>query len=317
MTNSSLTATLETMETRRIDLWLAFVVTFIPPTAAALGLVMAWTGQLVPTPTHLLTMLGLHAVSLLGVEMGFHRLFAHRAFKAGRGLKIFLAVAGSFAFQGPPLWWASIHRKHHQHSDQPGDPHSMYLSDPQRRLTLRGILHAHIGWIWTARSIGRGGFANRAKDLYQDKDLLWIHMRYPLFLSASLVLPPLVFGLLQGAQSALLAFIWISLARVFFANHLTYWCINSVTHGVGTRAYDTPDRSTNVGALTFFTFGQSWHNNHHAYPASAVMNHQRWQLDPGAWCLAVWEKCGWATNVIRPPLDVLDRKRNSRKAPLT
>lgn len=298
------------LQTRAVDLFLAVVVTFMPPAAFALGIWLWYRGVLVPGPVEFATMLLLHALSITGVELGFHRLFAHRSYKASRGLKVALACLGSLAFQGPAIWWASIHRKHHRYSDQEGDPHSMYLFDPEGKCTLRGAVHAHIGWIWSARSVGRGGFARYARDLYLDRDLFRVHMSYPYFMLTGFALPALVSGLVHGSwQGALCGLLWGGFARIFFANHLTYWCINSVTHGVGSRAYCTNDRSTNLPALALFTLGQSWHNNHHAFPASSVMGHRPGELDPGAWLLRLFCKLGWVHRMIVPRPELMERKR--------
>ena len=286
---------------RTIDLVLAFVVTFIPP-LAFIGGVWAWAaGVLVPGPVELGTMVVLHALGIMGVELGYHRLLTHRSYKARRGLKIALAALGSMAFQGPVIWWSSIHRKHHKHSDAPGDPHSMWVSGRTGEFTWRGALHAHVGWIWSGRSVGRGGFAELAGDLYRDRDLFWIHMHYHHFMLAGFALPALVGGLALGTwQGALGGLLWGGFVRVFFGNHLTYWCINSVLHGVGSRPYETRDRSTNFWPLSLVTFGQGWHNNHHACPPAAVMGHRARELDPGAWILFLFRRLGWVDRIILP-----------------
>ncbi len=300
----------EASETRLVDLVFAFTVTFLPPLAFVLAMVLWWRGVLVPGLLEPAVMLVMHVLCVVGVELGFHRLFSHRSYKPSRGLKVALACLGSMAFQGPVIWWASIHRKHHNYSDQPGDPHSMYLFDPQGRWTFRGAVHAHIGWIWTGRSVGKGGFARYANDLYRDRDIFWIHMHYFYFLTAGFVLPALVTGLAYGGwKGAVSGLLWGGFIRIFVMNHLTYWCINSVTHGVGRRDYDTTDHSTNVPLLALVTLGQSWHNNHHALPAAAVMNHKPWQLDPGALLLHAFQRLGLVREMTLPRPDLLDRRR--------
>lgn len=286
---------------RRIDLVLAFVVTFLPPAAFAAG-VWAWAaGALVPGAAVLVTMVLLHALTIMGVELGYHRLLTHRSYKASRGLKIALAGLGSMAFQGPVIWWSSIHRKHHKHSDAPGDPHSMWVSGPGGEFSWRGAVHAHVGWLWSGQSVGKGGFAELATDLYRDRDIFWIHMHYHYFMLAGFALPAVAGGIAAGTWAGALAgLLWGGLARLFFSNHLTYWCINSVLHGVGSRPYRTRDRSTNLWILSLFTFGQGWHNNHHACPPAAVMGHRPWELDPGAWLLYLFRRLGWVHRIIRP-----------------
>lgn len=286
---------------RSIDLVLAFVVTFLPPLAFVVGLWLWHRGVLVPGSVELISMVVLHAAGILGVELGYHRLLAHRSYKAKRPLKIILASLGSMAFQGPIIWWSSIHRKHHRYSDHQGDPHSMYVFDGKGRWTWRGAVHAHVGWIWSGQSVGRGGFAEFATDLYRDPDIFWIHMHYLYFMLAGFGLPALVAGLVSGTwQGALTGLLWGGFVRIFFGNHLTYWCINSVLHGVGSQPYETGDHSTNFPLLSLFTFGQGWHNNHHACPPAAIMSHRRWELDPGAWILFLFRKLGWVDRMIFP-----------------
>ncbi|MCU0865530.1 MAG: fatty acid desaturase [Planctomycetes bacterium] len=288
------------MRGRGVDRVLAAIVTFVPPLGALLAAWLWWHGR-PPGWPELVAMLGMHAIALVGVEVGFHRLFAHRSFEPCRAVKIALAVTGSMAFQGPVIWWASIHRKHHQFSDQAGDPHSMYLGGEGRLARLRGALHAHLGWIWSADSVGRGGFARYAKDLYRDADVLAIHMHYLRWLLLGMAAPALFVGLCHGSfEGALLGLLWGGLVRVFVMNHLTYWCINSVTHAVGRRPYRTTDRSTNFALLCIPTLGQSWHNNHHADQVSALMNHHWWQLDLGGLLLRLLERCRLVRNVRRP-----------------
>ncbi len=285
---------------RGVDRILAAIVTFVPP-LGAIAAVVLWLQGYAPGWTELGLMLAMHAVALIGVEVGFHRLFAHRSFEPHRAIKIALAMMGSTAFQGPVIWWASIHRKHHQFSDQPGDPHSMYLSGRGWMARVRGAVHSHIGWIWSAQSVGRGGFAKYAKDLYRDPDVLAIHMNYLRYLLLGMAIPALIAGLVHMSWTgALLGFLWGGLARVFVMNHLTYWCINSVTHALGRRPYKTRDRSTNFALLCIPTLGQSWHNNHHADPSSALMNHRWWQLDLGGLLIRGFARAGLIDNMRRP-----------------
>ncbi|MDA3921706.1 MAG: acyl-CoA desaturase [Salinisphaera sp.] len=299
--------------TRGVDLVFAAIVTFAPPAAFVLGTWLWISGRAVPSAVEIGTMIAIHVCSLVGVELGFHRLFSHRSYTATRLVKVGLAAMGSLAFQGPVIWWASIHRKHHRYADQPGDPHSMYLFDPDRRFTWRGAIHAHIGWVWSARSVGRGGFARYAKDLYRDADLLWIHTHYFAFMIAGFALPALISGVAHGSlQGAGLGLLWGGFIRIFLMNHLTYWCINSVTHGWGRQDYATPDHSTNVPLLALVTLGQSWHNNHHASPTSAIMSHRKGQLDPGAWILALLERGKLISNVRRPYGPALGRVRRGQ-----
>ncbi len=293
---------------RTVDLVLAFVVTFAPPVALVLGLGLWYTGALVPGPTEFVIVFCMHALTILGVELGYHRLLSHRSYRAHRWIKIALVSLGSMAFQGPVIWWVSIHRKHHRFPDKVGDPHSMYVHGQSGEWTAQGAVHAHMGWLWSRGSIGKGGFTELAGDLYKDKDLFWIHMHYLYFMLATFIVPALIGGLVyQTWQGALSCLLWGGFVRIFLSNHLTFWCINSVLHGVGRRAYDTDDHSTNLAILSLFTWGQGWHNNHHAYPAAAVMSHRRWELDPGAWVLFLLSRMRLVDRIVVAPADLASR----------
>lgn len=296
--------------TRPIDLTLAFVVTFFPPIAFVLGVWLWYRGILVPGPVVLVSTVLLYLATLSGVELGYHRLLTHRSYRAKRGLKIALAALGSMGFQGPVIWWSSIHRKHHRYPDLPGDPHSMWVFDPDGKWTWRGVVHAHVGWLWTSTSVGKGGFAHYAHDLYRDRDIFWIHMHYMYFMLAGFVVPTLIGWAAEGTwQGAVSGLLWAGFVRIFFASHLTYWCINSVLHSVGRRPYRTGDHSTNLWVLALFTLGQGWHNNHHACPSSAVMGHRPGEIDPGAWMLRFFRRLGWVDKMVLPSPNIVARKR--------
>lgn len=295
-------------EARHVDLVLASIVTYLPPAAFVLGLWLWYLGVLVPGAVEWVTLVVMQALTILGIELGYHRLLSHGSYRAHRAVKMGLIGLGSMAFQGPVIWWVSIHRKHHRFPDKPGDPHSMYVHGERGEWTARGAVHAHLGWLRSPGSIGKGGFADLAGDLYKDRDLFWMHMHYMGFLVATFAIPTIIgavaHGTLKGALGGLL---WGGFIRIFFSNHLTFWCINSVLHGVGRRPYATSDKSTNFALLSLFTWGQGWHNNHHAYPAAAVMGHKPWELDPGAWVLFFLRKLGLVDRIIIAPANLKER----------
>ena len=202
-----------------------------------------------------------------GIAIGFHRLFTHRSFKAKRGLKVILAVAGSMALEGSMISWVAIHRRHHMFSDQPEDPHSPYRYGPEFPGTLRGFVWAHIGWLFAGDPTDTQRYA---PDLLRDRDTVLIDRLFPVLAISSLAIPFaagwLIFGTLAGAVGAL---IWAGLVRMALLHHVT-WSINSVCHLWGKRPFVTSDGSTNVGSLALVSFGESWHNFHHSAPASAA-----------------------------------------------
>lgn len=239
----------------------------------------------------------LYTFTGFGISIGFHRLFTHHSFKANRALKVLCAVAGSMAMEGSMISWVAIHRRHHMFADQPGDPHSPYRYGSDVVGTVRGFLWAQVGWLFAADPTDTRRFA---PDLHRDRDLVVIDRLFPAFAIASLALPFAigwaVYGTLVGALSALL---WAGLVRMAVLHHVT-WSINSVCHLWGRRPFVTSDRSTNVASLAVVSFGESWHNFHHAAPASARHGVLRHEFDPSARLISLFERAGWATKVRWP-----------------
>ena len=311
-------------ERRLVDRSLATVVTFVPPLAFGLVIYLHMRDWMQITWTEIGIYGAMHLLAIGGVELGYHRLFAHGSYKANRGVKIALAVCGSFAFQGPVIWWAAVHRKHHRYSDRPSDPHSLYIKPDGRTEYnkgfighLLGFVHSHVGWIWTPDSTRFTGWQTYVRNLYRDKDLFRIHIYYPYFLALGFVLPAVAGGLLHGTwKGALAGFLWGGFVRVFFTNHLSYWSINTLSHSVGSRPFRTADHSTNsIPALMAVpTLGQSYHNNHHAFPYSARMAYEWYELDIGRWILSTLRMFGWVWDLGAPTPEALERKRTGRKA---
>jgi len=231
-----------------------------------------------------------------GIAVGYHRLFSHRAFRAVRPLKIALAVAGSMAFEGGPIGWVADHRRHHAYTDRPGDPHSPVRDRPGLAGQLGGLWHAHTGWLFTHSPTDPEQYASH---LIGDRDLVVIDRLFPLWCVVSLAVPFGLGWLLGGTLwAALSALLWAGLVRVCVLHHVT-WSINSVCHTVGRRPFETRDRSTNVAALSIVSFGESWHNAHHAFPTSARLGIQPHQIDSSATLIRAFERLGWADQVHR------------------
>jgi stearoyl-CoA desaturase (delta-9 desaturase) len=257
-----------------------------------------------------LTMLFGHGVSLFdlilgisfyvvaghGVTVGFHRFFTHRAFKAGRGLKIALALAGSLAFEGSVNSWVANHRRHHAFTDQQGDPHSPYLAGSSPSQRIRGGIHAHVGWLFEPQPTDE---VRWAADLTRDRDLVIISRLFPVLCVVSVGLPALAGWLFTGtASGALEAFLWAGLVRIFVLHHSTF-AVNSVCHIWGQRPdrTRTTDRSTNFAPLAILSMGESWHNTHHSNPSLARFGRQRGQLDSSARVIRMLEVTGLARGV--------------------
>ncbi len=278
---------------------LAILVIVLPLLGVAAGvvtLVQGWVGAAESG----LFLLAYVAVSL-GVELGFHRFFSHRSFRAGRRLTLLLAILGSMAGQGPLLFWVAIHRRHHAYSDRAGDPHSPHWSAAAAGGgVLRRWWHAHAGWMLDAETTG---LTRYVPDLLRDRMLFRIHCQYPFWALAGLFLPGLLLGAATRSWSGFgLGLLWGGLIRKAATDHTT-WAVNSLGHMVGKRPHaDARDHSRNLAWLALPSLGGSWHNNHHAFPASARNDHHWWQLDPAGWVVGMLERLGWIDRVHRPVL---------------
>ncbi|RZT88889.1 stearoyl-CoA desaturase (delta-9 desaturase) [Pseudonocardia sediminis] len=240
---------------------------------------------------------GLYVVSMLGVTVGFHRLFTHRAFTANRGLRIGLAVAGSLAVQGPVRHWVADHRRHHAYADKEGDPHSPWRYGTSPRALVRGFWHAHMGWLFDRDMTDQRRFT---PDLLADRDMSAVHRAFTALTVLSLFGPAVVGGLVTMSWwGAFTAFFWAGLVRVALTHHVA-WSTNSICHLVGERPWTSRDRSTNVWLLAIPSMGESWHNLHHADPTSARHGVGRGEIDISAGVIRLFEKLGWARDVRWP-----------------
>ena len=242
-----------------------------------------------------------------GIAIGYHRLFTHRSFKAIRPLRIALAIAGSMAFEGGPIGWVADHRRHHQYTDRPGDPHSPHEAGNSLGGQLRGLWHAHTGWLFTHSPTDTAVYA---PDIRADRDLRVIDRLFPVWCIASLALPFTLGFVLSGWSLAagITALLWGGLVRICVLHHVT-WSVNSICHMIGRRPFRTKDESRNVALLSVMSFGESWHNGHHAFPTSARLGLLRFQFDSSAMLIRLFSLLGWARDVRLPTSAVLDRKR--------
>ena len=267
----------------------------VGPLVALVGLVAHFWGSAISLRDVLIAA-GMYAVAGHGVTVGFHRLFAHRSFKANRALKIGLGLAGSLAFEGGVIAWVANHRCHHAHTDRPGDPHS----------PLRGFWHSHMGWMLRPPDVSAERYA---PDIVGDPDLRLVNALFPVACVVTLGLPFALGWLLGGTfAAAMSALLWAGVVRIGLLHHMT-WSINSVCHTFGRRPFRTNDRSSNVSVLAVMSMGESYHNAHHAFPASARHGVDRWQLDTSAYLIRAFERAGWARDVRWPDAARLAAKR--------
>ena len=280
----------------------AFIV--VPFLALVLAVPVAWGGWL---GWHdVVIALVFFMVSGMGITVGFHRHFTHKSFKARRGLKIALAIAGSLAIEGPVIRWVADHRKHHKFSDREGDPHSPWRYGTTVPALAKGLLYAHMMWMFNPEQTPRRQYA---PDLMKDPDLVRIHKLFPAFLVFSVLAPPVIGGLwTMSWQGAVTAFFWASLIRIGLLHHVT-WSINSICHTIGERPFKSRDKSANVWWLALLSHGESWHNLHHADPTCARHGVLRGQVDTSARMIWLFEKFGWAHDVRWPVPERVEARR--------
>jgi stearoyl-CoA desaturase (Delta-9 desaturase) len=290
--------------TEQVVLYIFVIVPFLALLAAmpiAWGWGIGWTDLAIAVFFYFL--------SGLGVTIGYHRYFTHGAFKANRGLKIALAVAGSLAVEGPVIRWVADHRRHHAFSDREGDPHSPWRFGNSLSGLTKGFFFAHIGWLFDPEHTNQEKFA---PDLLADRDLARVDRLFPTLVATSLIAPAVIGGLVTWSWSgALTAFLWGSLVRIAVLHHVT-WSINSICHMIGERPYASRDRSANFWPLAILSFGESWHNSHHAEPTCARHGVDRGQLDSSARMIWLFERLGWATAVRWPRRDRFDKLAERR-----
>lgn len=224
----------------------------------------------------------------LGIGMGYHRLLTHRGYKTPKWVEYFLTTCATLALEGGPIFWVATHRIHHQFSDEEGDPHT----------PRDGKWWAHMGWILTGKSMHHETttLARYVPDLAKDKFHVWI-TKYHYVPLTLLGIALLVFG-------GLPMLLWGIFLRTVVGLHST-WMVNSITHTWGKRRFATRDLSTNNWFVALLTFGEGWHNNHHAHPVSARHGLKWYEIDfnwYGIWAL---QKLHLARHIYRVKLTSL------------
>jgi stearoyl-CoA desaturase (Delta-9 desaturase) len=229
----------------------------------------------------------LYLIRMLALSGGFHRYFAHRSYRTGRGFQFVIAFLGGTCAQRGVLWWAGNHRHHHRYSDAPEDLHS-----PRQQ----GFFWSHVGWILSKRHAETRN--ELVRDFARFPELRWLDRHH--------VVPPLVMLgtlLLAGGVPAA---IWGAFTSSVLLWHLTF-TINSLAHTVGSARYPTGDDSRNNPVLALLTLGEGWHNNHHHYPSSSTFGFFWWELDLTYWVLRALEAAGLIWDVREIPAEARDR----------
>jgi stearoyl-CoA desaturase (delta-9 desaturase) len=271
----------------------------LPFVAFVVAVVLLWNSAV--NWLDLAIMAVLYVLTGLGITVGYHRLLTHRSFQTSRPVQYTFAILGSMSVQGPVLSWVADHRKHHAHTDEDGDPHSPHLAGRGVIGAVKGLWHAHVGWLFSLKD--RAEPERYARDWLEDRGMRVIDKLFLFWLGLGIAIPFAV-GLAVGGTigAGLTAALWGGLVRIFFLHHVTF-SINSVCHFFGRRAFATEDESRNVFWLAPLSFGESWHNNHHAFPRSAFHGLRWTQLDTGGIVIRLLERTGLAWNVVRIPAE--------------
>jgi sn-1 stearoyl-lipid 9-desaturase len=232
----------------------------------------------------------------LGIGMGYHRLLTHRGYKTPKWLEYFLTICATLALEGGPIFWVATHRIHHKYSDKEGDPHS----------PVDGTWWAHMGWILTGKAMHHDTttLAKYVPDLAKDPFHVWITKYH--------YVPMVVLGFILLAVGGFPMVLWGIFLRTSVLLQTT-WLVNSATHMVGSRRFETRDLSTNCWWVALLTWGEGWHNNHHANPTSSAHGLRWYEIDLNWYGIWVLEKVGLAKQVYRVHLDALEQKAAALK----
>jgi len=261
-----------------------------------LALFAIWTPL---TTAALVTMFVLYAVRTFGITAGYHRYFAHKAYKTSRAFQFLLALFGCVALQKGPLWWSGHHRGHHRHSDTPLDPHSPHETT---------FWWSHVGWI-LSNEYSRTP-SEDIPDFARYPELRWLDNWH--------MVPGIVLAVACYLLGGMPCLVWGFLISLLFVYHATF-AVNSINHLFGTRRYDTPDDSRNNWFVALITFGEGWHNNHHHYQSSANQGFAWYEIDISYRILVLLSWFGIVWDLRRPGEKALNYRlvKPQAKAPTT
>jgi len=256
----------------------------------------------------LLSCVVMYSVSWIGITVGYHRYFSHRSFRAAPLVEAMLGIFGSIACQGPLNYWVSNHRRHHQCSDQEGDIHSPHIRGTTPIKSWVGFLHSHIGWTFSHEITNT---AVIAKDIMTNPLAARVNKLYYLWIALGFLVPGAVCGLVTGTWYAFFeGVLWGGFVRLLLCYHSTN-TITSLTHLFGSQPFKSRDQSRNNLWLALPTWGEAWHNNHHAFPTSAIFGLNWWQFDLGAIFIRSLQAAGLAWDVRRPDARQMTAKLNT------
>lgn len=227
----------------------------------------------------------------LGIGMSYHRLLTHRGYKTYKPIEYFLTICATLALEGGPAFWVATHRVHHQNTDKEGDPHS----------PIDGGFWSHMGWIITGKAIHANSseLTPYVPDLRKDKFHMWLSKWH--------WVPQVVLGIVLAIFGGIPAVLWGIFFRTTIGLHAT-WLVNSATHMWGSQRFLTGDTSTNSFWVAMLTFGEGWHNNHHAHPQSARHGLAWYEFDLNWYGISALRMLGLAWDVKLPKLEALHEK---------
>ena len=291
--HSTATQSLGPNPNRGEPVWLHILFLAITP-MSCLILVPLWAWTHGITGAEIIAMISLWLATGVGITVGYHRLFSHRSFKATSVVRFVTAILGGAAWQGSVIRWSSGHRHHHQQVDTDQDPYN----------SKRGFWWSHMGWILFQNHLD-DEFENVA-DLKEDPILRWQHRWYmPLSIGFNLGVPALLGILLHDFWGMML---FAGLARVVLVHHCTFF-INSLAHMLGSQRWSNANTSKDNWFLSFLTFGEGYHNYHHAFAMDYRNGPKAHNFDPGKWTIWLLEKVGLASNLRRIGPDLVYRRR--------
>ena len=280
---------------------------------AGLVVLLAWSWRTRPAWWDLSLLVVCYLAIGFGVTVGYHRLLAHRAFATWRWLEGLLLILGCMAMQGPPVRWAATHRRHHQKSDDDGDPHSPHHHGDGIRGFMRGLWHAHTGWLLcpdlpeTERS---------CSDMIASPTVRFVDRYYALWLFLSVAIPFALGWAVKGSMlGGVVSVLWATVLRIALMHHAT-WSVNSICHTFGYRNFRSGDESRNNPVVAMLSLGEGWHNNHHAFPTSARHGMRWYEFDASYVLIRSLELLGAVWDVRRPSAQAQRMKAVERAIPV-
>ena len=292
--------------TSRISQVVTLVAVVVPPLGLLSAMGLLWGVAFHWVDVGLLV--GLYVVCAFGTTIGYHRFFTHKGFEARPAVKAALGILGCMTMQGPITQWVTDHRKHHALSDQPGDPHSPHVGHGDGAWgALRGFVHAHVGWLFSSLGMEQGRVYG--KDLYEDRMVRWLDRLYLVWVVLTFGIPFAIGFWVGGSwEAGVEGLVWGGLLRVFLYQHATF-SVNSICHMFGRQHFRSRDEARNNWVVAVLVFGEGWHNNHHAFPASARHGLERFQFDVSWWVIRGLERLGLVWDVKSPDAAQLERRR--------